>query len=93
MLHIEQDLAKALARTPEYTTDGVSLRLSGGGPNYFAITQKGTDASQFFCKNDVRARVPQRKTLSDLLACSTMESSRNPVVQGVLEYLKRTDSD
>jgi len=56
-LYIEQDLAEALGWTPEHTTDGVSLRLSGWGPNYFVITQKGTDAGRCSCKNDVTAQV------------------------------------
>ncbi|PPQ80992.1 hypothetical protein CVT26_003612 [Gymnopilus dilepis] len=43
-LYISQDAAKALGWTESTPLDGVSLRLSGWGPHYFAITQKGTDA-------------------------------------------------
>ncbi|KAF4622349.1 hypothetical protein D9613_009482 [Agrocybe pediades] len=72
-LYVEEDVARALGWTEETSPDGVSLRLSGWGPHYFAITQKGTDA--------------------DLLARSTVESSRDPLVQATLEYLKKTDSE
>ncbi|KAF8202470.1 hypothetical protein BJ912DRAFT_944903 [Pholiota molesta] len=72
-LYVEEDVAKALGWTEENSIDGVSLRLSGWGPHYFAITQKGTEA--------------------DLLACATVESSRNPIVQATLEHLKKTDSE
>lgn len=43
-LYIEQGVAEALGWTQDTPVDGVSLRLSGWGPHYFAITQKGTDA-------------------------------------------------
>lgn len=93
-LCIEQDLAEALGWTPEHTTDGLSLPLSSWGPNYFAMTQKGTDAGRVACTWPwVTARVLWRETLPDLVARSTIESSRHPIVQGVLEHLKRTDSE
>ncbi|KAF9556903.1 hypothetical protein CPC08DRAFT_693799 [Agrocybe pediades] len=72
-LYVEEEVARALGWTEETSPDGVSLRLSGWGPHYFAITRKGTD--------------------SDLLACATIESSRNPLVQATLEHLKKTDSE
>lgn len=72
-LYIGKELAEALGWTPSTPTDGVSLRLSGWSPHYFAITQKGTDA--------------------DLLAHGTIESSRNPNVQGILDRLKKSDSE
>jgi hypothetical protein len=43
-LYIDQDAAKALGWTRDTPPEGISLRLSGWGPHYFAITQKGTDA-------------------------------------------------
>ncbi|TFK17068.1 hypothetical protein FA15DRAFT_605797, partial [Coprinopsis marcescibilis] len=42
-LYINQELAQALGWTEETPTKGVSLRLSGWSPHYFAITRKGTD--------------------------------------------------
>ncbi|TFK17860.1 hypothetical protein FA15DRAFT_555593, partial [Coprinopsis marcescibilis] len=42
-LYIHQELAQALGWTEEALTKGVSLRLSGWSPHYFAITRKGTD--------------------------------------------------
>jgi len=43
-LYIEKELAQALGWAPGISTDGVSLRLSGWDPHYFAVTQIGTDA-------------------------------------------------
>ena len=43
-LYVEKELAQALGWAPGISTDGVSLRLSGWDPHYFAITQTGTDA-------------------------------------------------
>ncbi|CAA7269497.1 unnamed protein product [Cyclocybe aegerita] len=71
-LYIGQEVAEALGWKPGTSTEGVSLRLSGWRPHYFAITERATDA--------------------DHLARGTIESSRNPRVQGVLEYLKKSDS-
>ena len=45
-LYIEKELAEALGWTKDTPTEGVPLRLSGWSPNYFAITQKGTDAGK-----------------------------------------------
>ncbi|PPQ81948.1 hypothetical protein CVT26_004262 [Gymnopilus dilepis] len=45
-LYISPDAAKALGWTESTPIDGVPLRLSGWGPHYFAITQKGTDADR-----------------------------------------------
>ena len=47
-LYIEKELAEALGWNENGPTEGVPLRLSGWGPHYFAITEKGTDAGM--CK-------------------------------------------
>ena len=47
-LYVEQGVAEALGWTQDTPVDGVSLRLSGWGPHYFAITQEGTDAGMLW---------------------------------------------
>ena len=42
-LYIEKPLAEALGWNPGTSTEGVSLRLSGWDPKFFAITPTGTD--------------------------------------------------
>ncbi|KAF9786794.1 hypothetical protein BJ322DRAFT_1003396 [Thelephora terrestris] len=43
-LYIEKPLAEALGWNPGTSTEGVSLRLSGWEPKFFAITPTGTDS-------------------------------------------------
>lgn len=43
-LYVDEDVAEALGWTQGTSADGVTLRLSGWKPHYFAITQKGTEA-------------------------------------------------
>ncbi|TEB26416.1 hypothetical protein FA13DRAFT_1692224 [Coprinellus micaceus] len=72
-LYIERGIAEALGWKSVLAAEGVSLRLSGWAPSYFAITKKDTDA--------------------DRLAMNTIEGSRDPKVQAVLEQLKRRGSE
>ena len=47
-LYIEKPLAEALGWNPGTGNEGVSLRLSGWEPKFFAITPKNTDVGMNF---------------------------------------------
>ena len=47
-LYVEKPLAEALGWSPGKSTEGVSLRLSGWDPKFFAITPTGTDSGMYF---------------------------------------------
>jgi hypothetical protein len=47
-LYVEKPLAEALGWNPGTGTEGISLRLSGWEPRFFAITPTGTDAGTYF---------------------------------------------
>ena len=47
-LYIEKPLAKALGWNPGTGTEGLSLRLSGWEPTFFAITPTDSDAGMCF---------------------------------------------
>jgi hypothetical protein len=47
-LYIEKPLAEALGWNPGTGTEGVSLRLSGWEPRFFAITPTDTDVGVYF---------------------------------------------
>ena len=47
-LYVEKPLAEALGWTPGKNTEGVSLRLSGWEPKFFAITPTDTDFGTYF---------------------------------------------
>ena len=66
---------------------GVPLTLSGWAPNYFAIARTGTDSGMSEHQNTFRRSLLNAAT-ADHLARATVESSRNPRVRQMLEYLK-----
>ena len=47
-MYIEKPLAEALGWNPGTGNEGVSLRLSGWEPKFFAITPKNTDVGMNF---------------------------------------------
>jgi len=47
-LYIERPLAEALGWKPGTSAKGISLRLSGQEPKFFAITPTDTDAGVYF---------------------------------------------
>ena len=51
-LYVEQEIAEALGWKGVLPAEGVSLRLSGWAPSYFAITKMGTDAGSFVLHPD-----------------------------------------
>src|ERR1700753_2712404 len=53
-LYIEKPLAEALGWNPATGADGVSLRLSGWDPKFFAITPTGTDFGTCFILDTCR---------------------------------------
>ena len=62
-LYIEKPLAEALGWSPGTSTEGVSLRLSGWEPKFFAITPTGTDFGMLL------SSIPG--IISNTLACQT----------------------
>ena len=53
-LYIEKPLAEALGWNPATGAKGVSLRLSGWDPTFFAITPTGTDFGTCFTLSTCR---------------------------------------
>ena len=84
-LYVPQAVAEALGWKEGQDTQGIKLTLHGWGPNYFAIAPTGSDSGAEFY------RCPAHTLNSDAterLAGGTIESSRNPNVQKVLNDLK-----
>jgi hypothetical protein len=94
-LYVEREIVEALGWRGELLVEGVSLRLSGWAPKYFAITKKDTDASSLFrhVRSTGQNSLLTWLRLTDRLAVSTIEGSRDPQVQAVLERLKQKDSE
>ncbi|KAI0357839.1 hypothetical protein OH77DRAFT_1421960 [Trametes cingulata] len=73
-LYIDQELAEALGWTPQ------STQSDSGTPGTVALTLSGC-APHYFA-------IARTGSDSDRLARATVESSRNPRVQEMLDYLK-----
>ena len=88
-LYVEQPLAEALGWTPDVPSEkGVSLTLSGWAPHYFAIAPTGSDSGEHRGEPIKPLILNLSSQHVDRLARGTVESSRNPRVQELLEYLK-----
>ncbi|KAJ3541250.1 hypothetical protein NMY22_g3962 [Coprinellus aureogranulatus] len=72
-LYVEQELAEALGWRGGGPTEGVTLRLSGWSPHYFAITQKGTDADHLAHGTIESSRNPHVVATLELLKKSDSE--------------------
>ena len=86
-VYVEQPLAEALGWSTETPAEnGVPLTLRGWEPNYFIITRSGSEAGQDtpFLYEYSTTHVPH----ADELARSTINSSRDPQMREVLDYLK-----
>lgn len=84
-LYVSEDIAKALGWKPDQDPKGLSLTLHGWAPGYFAIAPTGSDSGTV---RHVRTSLRHTDGPLERLAKSTVESSRNPLVQSVLADLK-----
>ena len=86
-VYVEQPLAEALGWSTETPAENsVPLTLRGWEPNYFVITRSGSEAGQ-----DTPSLYEYSTTNvphADELARSTIDSSRDPQMREVLDYLK-----
>ena len=94
-LYIEKPLAEALGWNPGTSTEGVSLRLSGWEPKFFAITPTETDVGMYstLVSCPIRKDRRQQAHIVDLLARATVESGKDPRVRQVLSYLRQSDAE
>jgi len=82
-LYVDQSLAEALGWKPEEGSDaGIESSLSGWGPTYFTIAPTGSENGESQCI-DISIVL-----ILLCLARAVVESSHNPNVKRVLDYLK-----
>ena len=85
-VYVEQPLAEALGWSTETPAEnGVPLTLRGWEPNYFVITRSGSEAGQ---DTPLYEYSTTNVAHADELARSTIDSSRDPQMREVLDYLK-----
>ena len=86
-LYVDTSLAEALGWTSNVNEEGVPLTLRGWAPHYFAITRVGSDSGQYIHSLPLHlAPITPPDAVS--LSRNSVQSSRDPKVQEVLDYLK-----